>query len=310
MNRPLRRVIRPGSLVQWAAHPVTCARLPALDRQPPSQRRASPERTDHQLIYLLQPAGIIEPVINQDARKSSKQSSTGNSWRDAKFGGPTKDPLVNLPTARTSREYPAVADSPLICFSHLRWDFVVQRPQHLMQRFARSRRVYFFEEWIPTDHHLPYLEFHRFADTEVVAVRPRVPHDWHGSRLEAALSALLDELLWVTHSTRPILWFYTPMMYALAAHVDAAAVVYDCMDVLANFRFAPADLTAREAELMKRADLLFTGGHSIFEEKRKAHRDVYAFPSSVDVEHFAAARRLEASPPAGKVVLGYYGVID
>ena len=137
-----------------------------------------------------------------------------------------------------------------------------------------------------------------------------MPHDWHGSRLEAALSALLDELLWVTHSTRPILWFYTPMMYALAAHVDAAAVVYDCMDVLANFRFAPTDLTAREAELMKRADLVFTGGHSIFEEKRKAHRDVYAFPSSVDVEHFAAARRLEASPPAGKVVLGYYGVID
>ncbi len=217
---------------------------------------------------------------------------------------------MNLPTARTPREYPATANSPLICFSHLRWDFVVQRPQHLMQRFARSRRVYFFEEWIPTDHHLPYLEFHRFADTEVVAVRPRVPHDWHGSRLEAALSALLDELLWVTHSTRPILWFYTPMMYALAAHVDAAAVVYDCMDVLANFRFAPADLTAREAELMKRADLVFTGGHSIFEEKRKAHRDVYAFPSSVDVEHFAAARRLEASPPAGKVVLGYYGVID
>ena len=185
----------------------------------------------------------------------------------------------------------------------------MQRPQHLMQRFARSRRVYFFEEWIPTDHHLPYLEFHRFADTEVVAVRPRVPHDWHGSRLEAALSALLDELLWVTRSTRPILWFYTPMMYALAAHVDAAAVVYDCMDVLANFRFAPAELTAREAELMKRADLVFTGGHSIYEESGGT-RDVYAFPSSVDVEHFAAARRLEARRRRARSVLGYYGVID
>jgi hypothetical protein len=69
-------------------------------------------------------------------------------------------------------------NTPLICFSHLRWDFVLQRPQHLMNRFAKDRKVFFFEEFIPTDHHLAYLEIHSFDGTAVKAVRPRVPHGW------------------------------------------------------------------------------------------------------------------------------------
>jgi hypothetical protein len=34
----------------------------------------------------------------------------------------------------------------LICFSHLRWDFVFQRPQHLMSRFAAEMPVIYWEE--------------------------------------------------------------------------------------------------------------------------------------------------------------------
>src|SRR3954465_1201950 len=34
----------------------------------------------------------------------------------------------------------------LICLSHLRWNFVLQRPQHLMLRWGRERRVFFIEE--------------------------------------------------------------------------------------------------------------------------------------------------------------------
>jgi len=37
-------------------------------------------------------------------------------------------------------------NADLICVSHLRWNFVFQRPQHLMTRLARERRVFFFEE--------------------------------------------------------------------------------------------------------------------------------------------------------------------
>lgn len=67
----------------------------------------------------------------------------------------------------------ASPDHDLVCCSHLRWDFVRQRPQHLMERFAARRRVFFVEEAIPAAHHLPHLEFHAFPGATVTAVRPR-----------------------------------------------------------------------------------------------------------------------------------------
>ena len=181
-------------------------------------------------------------------------------------------------------------NTPLICFSHLRWDFVLQRPQHLMNRFAKDRKVFFFEEFIPTDHHLAYLEIHSFDGTAVKAVRPRVPHGWsEGDRVQA-LRRLLDDLLGLCGATRPILWFYTPLMYDFASHVDASAVIYDCMDELANFKFAPPRLKETEAALIVRADAVFTGGHSLYEAKRHLHANIHPFPSSVDASHFQTAR--------------------
>ena len=209
----------------------------------------------------------------------------------------------------------AVAVRPaLICFSHLRWDFVWQRPQHLMSRFADSHRLFFWEEAIPTDHHLPYLEFHAFAGTSVQSVRPRVPARWSPEDQARALSGLLDQMMGLTGIHRPILWFYTPMMWPIAAHVDAAAVVYDCMDELSAFRFAPPELAANETALMAAADVVFTGGHSIFEAKAGCHGNIHPFPSSVDTAHFSRARAT-AQEPADQAVLpgprlGYYGVID
>lgn len=205
-------------------------------------------------------------------------------------------------------------EPPLICFSHLRWDFVLQRPQHLIGRFADTRRVIFWEEAIPTGHHLPYLEFHAFADTTVQSVRPRVPDRWSPEEQQRALSALLDQMLGLTGIEKPVLWFYTPMMWPIARHVEAAAVVYDCMDELSAFRFAPPELVAREAELMEAADVVFTGGWSIWEAKRARHDNIHAFPSSVDAAHFAQARGALADPPEQARLprprLGYYGVID
>ncbi|GLS30773.1 UDP-galactopyranose mutase [Mesorhizobium albiziae] len=183
-----------------------------------------------------------------------------------------------------------------------------------MQRFARSRRVFYWEEHIPTDHHLPYLEFHVFQETDVVAVRPRVPHAWQGQEIQTALSGLLDQLLAIHRADRPILWFYTPMMYPFAKHLDAVAIVYDCMDELSAFHFAPPELRDCEGLLLRDADVVFTGGYSIYEAKRHQHDNIHPFPSSVDVAHFAAARRMLPSPadqlPLQGPVLGYYGVID
>jgi UDP-galactopyranose mutase len=208
--------------------------------------------------------------------------------------------------------FPSAA--PLICFSHLRWDFVLQRPQHLMQRFSRDRQVFFFEEFIPTDHHLAYLEIHPFEGTSVKAIRPRIPHWWSDGKRETTLAQLLDELIALHGAKRPILWFYTPMMFPFAKHVDAAAVVYDCMDELANFRFAPPHLKETEAALMARADAVFTGGVSLYEAKKDRHDNIHAFPSSVDTDHFQTARTTLADPSDQAGIshprLGYCGVID
>lgn len=216
--------------------------------------------------------------------------------------------IIPAPHATTTR------DAPLVCFSHLRWDFVLQRPQHLMARFAKERRVFYFEEFIPTDHHLAYLEIHPFEGTTVKSVRPRIPQGWSAERREQALGKLVDELLGLCGAQRPILWFYTPMMYSFARHVAAAAVVYDCMDELANFKFAPPEIKTMEAALIARADVVFTGGYSLYEAKCHQHGNMHPFPSSVDANHFRSARLSAAEPSDQRSIpgprLGYYGVID
>ena len=227
-----------------------------------------------------------------------------NAWR-----GTNMDTLNANLTVRHGKDC-----APLICFSHLRWDFVLQRPQHLMNRFSLDRNVYFFEEFILTEHHLPFLEFHSFAGTSVKAVRPRVPDRWSDAERQAGLAGLLGELVQLVGGSPPILWFYTPMMWPIARDVDAAAVVYDCMDELANFRFASPLLGELEHQLMRRADVVFTGGHSLYEAKRLLHDNIHPFPSSVDVRHFQAARRLTITPSdqaqISRPILGFCGVVD
>lgn len=203
--------------------------------------------------------------------------------------------------------------SPLVCFSHLRWDHVRQRPQHLMDRFASKRPVIYFEEPLFTDHHLAYYEAHRYAGTQVRAVRPCLPRSLDAAGQLVALSGLLDEVL-ALHRRPPVLWFYTPAMLAIAEHVHAAAVVYDCMDELANFRYARGDLKELEARLLQRADVVFAGGRSLYEARASRHDDIHLFPSAVDAAHFNAARAALPEPSDQAQLpgprLGYCGVID
>lgn len=223
--------------------------------------------------------------------------------------------LQPLSIAHAERS-PALPDGDLVCFSHLRWDFVTQRPQHLMGRFARHRRVVFVEEAIPTAHHLPYLEFHAFDGTPVTVVRPRIPDSAPSADARLLLSGLYDQMIALLAVRDPVLWFYTPMLWPAAAHLatGAAAVVYDCMDELAAFDFAPPGLRENEAALLAAADLVLTGGQAIFEAKRPLHDNVHAFSSSVDQSHFRRARGQLATPADQSGIaaprLGYAGVID
>jgi UDP-galactopyranose mutase len=200
----------------------------------------------------------------------------------------------------------------LVCFSHLRWNFVFQRPQHLLSRFARERRVFFFEEPV-FDRKQPRLQVTRSPEGVWVAV-PHLPEGLDEQTVVAMQRALLDELLTRHTVNRYVSWYYTPMALPFTRHLEPRAVAYDCMDELSAFRGAPPAMLRNEAELLERADLVFTGGQSLYEAKRDRHPSVHAFPSSVDVAHFATARRPMREPEDQASIphprLGFFGVVD
>ena len=205
-------------------------------------------------------------------------------------------------------------DTPdLVCLSHLRWNFVFQRPQHLLTRCTQARRVFFIEEPIFSEDTVGRLEVTQDSSGVWVVV-PHLQEGLNEEAIAAAQKVMIDGLFAEHNIGQYICWYYTPMAIAFTQHLKPLAVVYDCMDELSAFKGASPLLKESEAELFRRADLVFTGGQSLYEAKRDQHPNVYAFPSSVDVPHFAAARNLTAEPEDQANIphprLGFYGVID
>lgn len=206
------------------------------------------------------------------------------------------------------------AELTLICFSHLRWSFVWQRPQHLMARFARSMRVLFWEEpQFSDDAVTPTLKETPCLATGVIVLTPVLPSGLAGSAAEKALAELLDTFVARAEGTL-IRWYYTPVMLSFSQAIPASCVVYDCMDELSGFKDAPPQLLEWETRLLEHADLVFAGGRSLYEAKRDRHPNAHLFASSVDVAHFAAARGPACEPADQANIpsprLGYCGVID
>lgn len=201
----------------------------------------------------------------------------------------------------------------LICLSHLRWNFVFQRPQHLMTRCARERRCFYVEEPLfSSEHQKPHLALQQYGQLTVCV--PHLPLVASDSDATAMQRELLDDLIERQRIERYVVWYYTPMALAFSGHLDPVGIVFDCMDELSAFANAPAALRTFEAELFRRATVVFTGGRSLYQAKRDRHPFVYAFPSSVDVAHFSKGRK-GVTPPADQSSLarpriGYCGVID
>ena len=184
-----------------------------------------------------------------------------------------------------------------------------------MSRFATGgRRVVFWEESVsgPLETS-PRLDSRTDPDSGVLVVTPVLPDGGTDAERSAMLGLLLDGMV-AGFDGDLIRWYYTPMMLPFSRHLEAACTVYDCMDELANFKFAPPELTILERELMGLADLVFTGGYSLWEAKRARHPNIHPFPSSVDRAHFAKARTMRDEPQdqAGiaRPRLGFYGVLD
>jgi UDP-galactopyranose mutase len=213
----------------------------------------------------------------------------------------------------STSEIQADKTADLVCFSHLRWDFVFQRPQHLLTRCARDRRVFFIEEPIFSNASMR-LDV-REAESGVHVVVPSLPE---GLRSEIAIDAVMKEMtrqLFRDHRINEyVFWYYTPMALKFTEHFNPVASVYDCMDELSAFKGAHSQLSTLEKQLFRDVDLVFTGGQSLYEAKRDQHPAVYAFPSSIDASHFGKARTNVADPEDQASIphprLGFFGVID
>src|SRR6266542_2741480 len=209
---------------------------------------------------------------------------------------------------------------PLIVFCHLRWDFVWQRPQQLMSRFARDRRVYFIEEPVFREDAADSpggARFERRDSGGVEVCQPvcRDPGPGGGPALDAMYAQLAPDLVAGDGLRDYTTWFYTPMLFPATERLQPSLVVYDAMDELSLFKGAPPELLPRERELLKCADVVFTGGVSLGKAKAQHHANVHAFPSGVDAAHYAQALDERTKVPDDLAALpgpriGFFGVVD
>ena len=199
----------------------------------------------------------------------------------------------------------------IVCFSHLRWDFVFQRPQHLLTRLADHFRIYYVEEAIFHQERDFYSEV---VHNNIYVIKPHLkgaPDDVN----VAERQRLLVRGLFLKHKINEyILWYYTPMALEITNTLKPVVTVYDCMDELSAFKFAHPALKQMEKELLNKADVVFCGGNNLYNAKKHQHSNIHPFPSSIDKKHFGTARHIKQDP-ADQVKIpsprfGFYGVID
>lgn len=201
----------------------------------------------------------------------------------------------------------------ILCFCHLRWGFVYQRPQHLLARFGASGRVHFWEE--PCFEEITSPKLVRSAGTAGVHVlTPVLPHGLTEQEVILVQRRLLDAYLAQENVEEFVSWYYTPMALEFSDHLNPVTVVYDCMDELSAFQGASSRLLDQERHLFARTDIVFAGGASLYQAKRPQHGNVHLFASSIDHDHFNSARSAQNDPADQREIphprIGFYGVLD
>lgn len=209
----------------------------------------------------------------------------------------------------------------LIVFSHLRWNFVFQRPQHLLTRLAKHYNIVFVEEPVNTGD--VFVEANEVAPGIHVLVPHTVEEGWGFNDAQIPVIGQLVKT-WVDERVNTLdgygLWFYTPQALPLRDYFNAGFVAFDVMDELSMFAHAPAYLKEREKELLETADVVFAGGPSLARAKQAIRPDTLSLPSCVDASHYSPERaaqaeaetheedRLEHDIPHPRI--GFFGVID
>ena len=199
----------------------------------------------------------------------------------------------------------------IVCFSHLRWDFVFQRPQHLLTRLADHFKIYYVEEPLFDADHDHYSEV---AHSNIHIIKLHLKGGPDEAGVEVRQKLLIRNLFFRHKINDYILWYYTPMALGITDALHPVITVYDCMDELSAFKFAPPVLKIMEKELLNKADIVFCGGNQLYNAKKHQHSNIYPFPSSIDKKHFGAARHIKQDPSDQTNIpsprFGFYGVID
>jgi glycosyltransferase involved in cell wall biosynthesis len=188
----------------------------------------------------------------------------------------------------------------MIVFCHLRWEFVYQRPQHIISRLSKDYKILLIEE--PINGSSSIL---RKIKTNLHVLQPHVD----------SIEDITDILpKYISNKSVPVGWFYSASFSPLLSYFEFDQVIYDCMDELALFKGASKHLIEQEKYLIAHVDTLFTGGKSLYESKKQMHQNVHCFPSSVDYDHFVKAKNGIESPRdiqhISTPIVGYFGVID
>jgi len=193
----------------------------------------------------------------------------------------------------------------IIVFCHLRWQFVYQRPQHIISRLSKKYKILLIEEPIGASQDQESSGDINYVSPNLHILQPKV------NSIDE-IAAILPE--YVSTKSAAVGWFYSPSFSPLLQAMEFDTIVYDCMDELSLFKGAPQELINQEKYLMAHADIVFTGGKSLYESKTKLHGNVHCFPSSVDETHFAQALHGREVPSDINMlrhpVVGYFGVID
>jgi UDP-galactopyranose mutase len=207
-------------------------------------------------------------------------------------------------------------DSPLklkdlICFSHLRWNFVYQRPQHLISRFVKTYRVFFIEE--PIFHSENDQLVITVSAEKVTIVTPHLQDDHNRPDVSIRQQELIERFFQDENISDYLFWYYTPLALKFTRDFDPEFVVFDCMDELSAFKSASPEIKSLEQELLTKANVVFAGGQSLYEAKKKYHPRTFLFPSSIDKKHFEQARSISFDPPDQDSIpsprIGFFGVI-
>lgn len=193
----------------------------------------------------------------------------------------------------------------LLVFSHLRWDFVFERSQHLHSRFAKYRRVFFVEEPVLGSVEIPRFHLRETPEGVQIAV-PHLPKSLKSEDIEPVLRDLVDELIFEEDLSRFVLWYDSPRALPFTRHLEAQHVIFDLQ--------GKVDSSAETLELLRKADLALTGSSVQYEALKSTFPNLEFVPSSVDHDHFSQGRQSLVEPTdqvnLSHPRIGFYGVID